>query len=497
MPKRRSKAENTKLEPSNQFSSISQALEFGREYIRTGCLLEAKDVYRQVLEANPNHHVALNMLGLIAKQDGENDVAIELIANAISNKPDFFEAHNNLGIVLHEKGELEDAVLSHKNALAIKPDFAIGHLSLGYTLQDMGRLEDAIGSYRKALGFSAEIAKAEIHTKLGQALNAAGHRKEALDHLNASLELNRVKKFIDPNDITIKFISKPKINHDIEQFQYLESLGDEYDRFGKLAKNYRGLRDEIDWSGGDGFLIPLTEDQHQKINDTYGCPFHIAEAPELPGSTLNGDLDVTGITSRYFGSPPGLVVIDDLLTSEALAALRQFLLESTIWFHVKKNGYLGTYMHDGMACPLILQIAEDIRQAFPDIIKDHPLKHFWSYKYGQTEKGINIHADDAAVNLNFWISPDSANLNPDHGGLVVYLVEAPEDWQHSLNYTGDNTKHILKYLKQHEGSRLVVPHRENRGVMFNSDMFHESDVIDFKPGYENHRTNIVMLYGNR
>jgi hypothetical protein len=76
-------------------------------------------------------------------------------------------------------------------------------------------------------------------------------------------------------------------------------------------------------------------------------------------------------------------------------------------------------------------------------------------------------------------------------------VEAPEDWQHSLNYTGDNTKHILKYLKQHEGSRLVVPHRENRGVMFNSDMFHESDVIDFKPGYENHRTNIVMLYGNR
>ncbi len=497
MPKRGNKTDSAKPKPSNQFSGIPQALEAGMGHLGAGRMLEAEGIYRQILEVDPKHPVALNMLGVIANQAGKKDIAVELITQSIASKPDSAEAHSNLGVVLQEMGSLEDAVASFENALALKPGFADAHRNLGSVLQDLGRLEDAIASFRKGLDFSPDYAKANIHAKLGYALNALGRRKEALDHLNMNLELNRVKNFLDPNDVSIRFISKPKINHDIEQFRYLESLGNEYERFGKLAETYETLRDEIDWSGGDGFLVPFTEDQRRKVNDTYGRPFHLAEAPELPGSTVNGDLDVAGITSRYFGNSPGLVFFEDLLTPEALAAIRRFLLESTIWFHVKKNGYVGTYMQDGMACPLLLQIAEDIRRAFPDIIKDHPLKQFWSYKYGPAEKGINIHADDAAVNLNFWVSPDSANLKPGTGGLVVYMVEAPEDWPHNVYYTGDDTSHIFEYLKRHESSKQVVPHGENRGVMFNSDLFHETDVIDFKPGYENHRISVTMLYGNR
>ena len=39
-----------------------------------------------------------------------------------------------------------------------------------------------------------------------------------------------------------------------------------------------------------------------------------------------------------------------------------------------------------------------------------------------------MHADFAAVNVNFWITPDEANLDPEHGGLVVWDVAAPQDW---------------------------------------------------------------------
>jgi hypothetical protein len=35
------------------------------------------------------------------------------------------------------------------------------------------------------------------------------------------------------------------------------------------------------------------------------------------------------------------------------------------------------------------------------------------------------HADFAAVNVNIWLTPDSANLDPTSGGMDVYDAEAP------------------------------------------------------------------------
>ena len=39
-----------------------------------------------------------------------------------------------------------------------------------------------------------------------------------------------------------------------------------------------------------------------------------------------------------------------------------------------------------------------------------------------------MHAAAAAVNVNFWITPNEANRNPESGGLVVWDKEAPDGW---------------------------------------------------------------------
>ena len=44
---------------------------------------------------------------------------------------------------------------------------------------------------------------------------------------------------------------------------------------------------------------------------------------------------------------------------------------------------------------------------------------------------------------------------------------------------------------------MTVPYRANRAVIFDSDLFHETDQIAFKEGYLNRRINITMLYGTR
>ena len=47
---------------------------------------------------------------------------------------------------------------------------------------------------------------------------------------------------------------------------------------------------------------------------------------------------------------------------------------------------------------------------------------FWGFKHDtvRAPHGIKAHADTAAINLNFWVTPDASNRNPDGGGLVVY-----------------------------------------------------------------------------
>ena len=44
---------------------------------------------------------------------------------------------------------------------------------------------------------------------------------------------------------------------------------------------------------------------------------------------------------------------------------------------------------------------------------------------------------------------------------------------------------------------MTVPYRRNRVVIFDSDLFHRTDDLDFRPGYENRRINVTMLFGDR
>ena len=103
----------------------------------------------------------------------------------------------------------------------------------------------------------------------------------------------------------------------------------------------------------------------------------------------------------------------------------------------------------------IPQIADELRKKFPKIFKDYPINHIWAFKYDSRAKneksslkGINVHADFAAINVNFWITHKEANLNPNSGGLIVYDVEAPHDWDFKLYNSSDDKTKIREELKK-------------------------------------------------
>ena len=43
----------------------------------------------------------------------------------------------------------------------------------------------------------------------------------------------------------------------------------------------------------------------------------------------------------------------------------------------------------------------------------------------------------------------------------------------------------------------MIPYNEKREVIFNSNLFHETDSYEFKEGYENRRINVTLLFGCR
>src|SRR5262249_25116658 len=290
------------------------------------------------------------------------------------------------------------------------------------------------------------------HARLGKILWDSDRIKEGCQSFVRSAEL----AYADPVIPTKEPIVPHKLRHDQEQRDYLACMG---------------IR-------GDG------------PNDI----FQLADGAQLAGPALNPGPTNGEVSELWRQSSPKIVVIDDFLTNVALDSLRRFCWGSTVWRKVYRGGYLGASPEFGFACPLLAQIADELRRKYPTVFA-HPLTQLWAFKYDSQLAGIGLHADFAAINVNFWITPDDANLDPKSGGLVIWDKAAPFDW-HFAKYNTDTTA-AREFLANAGARSVTVPYRSNRAIIFDSDLFHETDRIVFKEGYLNRLINITLLYGLR
>ncbi len=466
----------------------------GLALLEAGKMEEATDCFCQSLEIDPEDPETHNNLGNALRELERLDEATASYERALELAPNFVDAQNNLGNLYQELERYADAASCFRAVLAVDSENVDAHNNLGLVLLDQRRFEDAVSSFQKAIAIDPRYASA--HSNLGFALNVLGDSESALRHFEEYVRLTRGLELDEPIGKDFDKISKAKIDHDIEQFRYLQNITEKTEYFAALAEDYETLRNQIAWPQGDEYIVSLSDSQRQAIQSSYNRPVNIQNAPRVAGTALRRDIDAVGITRQYFDTGPGMTYFDDILDPNALESLRRYLLESTIWYDFRyRGGYLGAFLNEGLCCPLILQIAEEFRQTFPGIFKDHKLQECWAYKYDSEMRGIDVHADAAAVNVNFWITPDSANLNPEGGGLVVHKVEAPLDWRFKA-FNMDQMR-IRKFLTENDCGQMKVPYVQNRVVLFNSDLFHETDLIEFKPGYENRRINVTMLFGHR
>ena len=433
---------------------IDALLEKAAELVNAGQAVEAESIYQETLRIEPTHPGARHNLAALIARRGDPVAALQMLDALVADEPGYASAHFNRGNALHSLHKTEDAIAAYRAVVALDPDHHDAHRALGFLWLTLG------------------------------------NRDRSLDHFARTYDLRRGEGRTGIAARSLRTASAMKLHHDADLFRHLPSRVREVHRFETLARIYEGLAEEF-----SDEVVELTSSQLNKLGADYNTCIHLIDAPEIMSGAVNAAANWGWIEEELSDNRQGVAWLDGLLTDRALALLQRYLAESTIWHDFSHiPGFVSSYLEDGLACPLVLQIADEVRGALPGLLADKPLTQAWAFKALKGDKPIALHADDGTFSLNFWITPDAANRNPDTGGLTVYRETPPADWE-LVDYNADQER-IQVFVDQHGDSRVTIPYRQNRGVIFTSRLFHGTDQPDFDTGYANHRINITMLFGD-
>ena len=437
---------------------------------------EAAGSFRKALALIPGDATVLKALAAVLWSLGQKDEALASMAQLLAALPGDIETLHRRGNMLREVKRFAEALADYDAVLAARPDLAECWSNRGATLSELGRAEEALASLDRALVIQPGLVAALSNR--GFALRELARFEEALDSLDRALA-------IDPGHT-------PALAHRGKVLSEMNRLEESFAAFrlaseqaygarpehGKLAHQARHDSEQREWLAGQGESGKARILGGERLAEPAIQPQNRAEAAKA-------------WTTR----DPRIVVIDNLLTPEALEGLRRYCWGSDIWHTAYSQGYLGAFPESGFAAPLLAQVAEELSATFQEIFAAHPLRYHWAFKYDSQLDGIGIHADEAAVNVNFWITPDAANRDLEGGGLVIWDKAAPLEWDFA-KFNSDETA-AYDFLAASGASPVRIPYRANRAVIFDSNLFHKTDKITFAEGYENRRINITMLYGRR
>jgi tetratricopeptide (TPR) repeat protein/ADP-heptose:LPS heptosyltransferase len=152
-----------------------------------GQLVQAQAKYQELLELQPAHVDALNLLSVIALQTGNHASALNLLGRAIELDPGNAAFHFNRGTVLQALHKPDEALSSYDRALEIKSDYAESHCNRGLVLAQLKRWDAALASYDRAVAIKPEFAQA--HFNRGIVLEKLERWEQALSSYERAVSL--------------------------------------------------------------------------------------------------------------------------------------------------------------------------------------------------------------------------------------------------------------------------------------------------------------------
>jgi tetratricopeptide (TPR) repeat protein len=158
-------------------ASVPAGFLLAAAYERTGKRQEAVSEFRRILTIDPKFHAALNYLGFMWAEKGENlPEARQLIERAVTLEPDNGAYVDSLGWVYYRQGDLQQAQRTLERATHLETTDPTVQEHLGDVYGALGQNDRAGEAYRRALSLSEPGKTDEIRKKLDH-LNVAAPRR--------------------------------------------------------------------------------------------------------------------------------------------------------------------------------------------------------------------------------------------------------------------------------------------------------------------------------
>ena len=323
----------SRLEPE----AADAAVELAAALAGAGHASEAARAYEAAIDAHGERVDLLIALGTVYDDMARSEDAYRVRSRAVMLEPRNAGVLIHAGIAARELGRPDEGEALLERALEVNPHSTHALFNRGLVRMDRGELDAAARDFAtvRTLRRGEPWSDADLERML------TTHR---CDPSNADWGITRLK-----------------LAHDLEQLGHLRAAGRIGPGWDAVIEDYRrAVQDPV--LAGDPYLPrALDASRYPLLAATYKRPLHLPDAARPAGTLLNAALDWDAIEAGYLGSSPNLACIDGLLAPPALAALREWCLQATVWNELK-TGYLGASMHDGFASPLLLGIAAELRE---------------------------------------------------------------------------------------------------------------------------------------
>jgi len=124
-------------------------LEKARTLDQAGLAPQAREAWRAILKAIPQHQEAAARLGRLAWEDGDHATAVSLLERAAAGDAPA-SVWFNLALARQDLRDYARSAAAYRKAIEIKPDHAEAALNLGVVLQESGDIDGAMQAYAQA-----------------------------------------------------------------------------------------------------------------------------------------------------------------------------------------------------------------------------------------------------------------------------------------------------------------------------------------------------------
>jgi tetratricopeptide (TPR) repeat protein len=165
--------------------------------LKLGNMERAAQEFRIVTALDQSNAGALYHLGIIERDNGENQQAITTLGKAIKIDDSFLQAHLEIGKLNLGLNYLERAKRSFRRCIQLDPSLVEAHFYYGLTLEKMRNFKDSLEEFQKALGGEAFVFDTHVH--MGNIYLELSNTTQAFEHFEHALEIGTsdAKKLVE------------------------------------------------------------------------------------------------------------------------------------------------------------------------------------------------------------------------------------------------------------------------------------------------------------